>query len=425
MLTPQELELLTAHVDGELNANQRRQLFVLLERNGEARELLVRLESDASQLRRLSAPAIPVDLSSRIVSEINRTGLRPQRRVVPATPPRRYSVWVSLATAALVLLAVGLGAFFLHTNREGPGDLGGSVAVNKPEDLGTNPPSVSSAVVRNTTPGKETDVPVAGVNPPASEQNLSGSGSQKVPPRNDTPRKPEEGILAANGSDGVNKFEKVELDLPTIGRLTDLSQPASRKTLEVRLAGLKTTRIELTTRDSRKALDRVQALLANHQVKLLVDPATVTRLRKTTLRTDVAVYLENVTPADLTALLQELAPTDSLEGAFVVKDLSRWDRGELQALLGLDPLVSRPGTPRKSGLDIRKPLHEQTQIEVVAALEGQGVPRPGAETGHTAYAAQLPSNRSRPAELKTFLESRKPLEAGKLQILLVLRQVGN
>jgi anti-sigma factor RsiW len=56
MISPQDLELLTAHVDGELTARQRRHVDRLLRRSAEARALLARLQEDAQQVRGLFIP---------------------------------------------------------------------------------------------------------------------------------------------------------------------------------------------------------------------------------------------------------------------------------------------------------------------------------------------------------------------------------
>jgi hypothetical protein len=80
------------------------------------------------------------------------------------------------------------------------------------------------------------------------------------------------------------------------------------------------------------------------------------------------------------------------------------------------------------GVDVTRPLNEQTATQVTRSLEGQGG-RP--DTGKPAvkaperFALALAYNPVRPRsgspEVKRFLDSRKPVRPGAVQVLLVLR----
>src|SRR5581483_155901 len=118
MLSPHELELLTAHIDGELTRRQRREVNRLLEHSGEARELLRRLEDDSRRLRQLPARAVPADLSPALLDRAARLEVvRVSPRARPAPAPASYPLWAGLAAAASVLLLVALAAFLLESGQ--------------------------------------------------------------------------------------------------------------------------------------------------------------------------------------------------------------------------------------------------------------------------------------------------------------------
>src|SRR5689334_1054501 len=113
MMPDRYRQLLTAYVDGELTARQRRRVARLLHGSEEARRLLDQLQADARELRSLPQAPLSVDLTGDVLRVIAERRLRPGRlrpRRVPATP-----AWVApLATwaaAAAVLLILGLASY--------------------------------------------------------------------------------------------------------------------------------------------------------------------------------------------------------------------------------------------------------------------------------------------------------------------------
>ncbi len=418
MLTPHELELLTAHVDGELNSAQRRQVAALLERSGEARTLLTQLQRDAERLRSLSRRTVPIDLSETVLAEIGQLACQP--RVVPLRRTTKFPLWRGVAAAAAVLFAVGLGSFLLNSPKGDP-----TIANNTQASIDKQPESGND---RDTSPlPRKTLEPLGNPNRDKAivkvEQLPTPRPVQTTPPPN------QGDILAANGHDSATKLEKVEVDLPTIARLHELHQEEHASALTDRLSKLRSARVELTSREGAKAFERLRKALEAKQVTLHVDPLTQARLKKPQQKTDVVVFLENVKPETLVELLQQVGNEDRMgdphfEGAVVVKELARWDRKDLMDLLGIDPLVNRPSPIRKQGVDIRREFPEQTAREVVAALDGKGVPRPGSEPRHHAFVSHFPATKNRSTELTRFLELRQPVKSGTLQVLLlVIRHV--
>src|SRR5262249_26341209 len=112
------------------------------------------------------------------------------------------------------------------------------------------------------------------------------------------------------------------------------------------------------------------------------------------------------------------------DGSLVVKDLSRWDRAELRHLLGVDPVRVRPAPPKPPTVDIRKPLEQQTQAQVNDVLDGKRSPRPGTTQPElSALVLHLLPSPTRAAEVRRFVEQRKPARPGTLQAFIVLRNL--
>jgi anti-sigma factor RsiW len=109
MLSGRERQLVTAYVDGELSARQRRHVARLLHRSREARRLLKKLQRDSCELRRLQTPALETDLAFPVLRTIaeRHLAIRRSEPGASATGPRDvYPAWAGAAFAAAVLLAV-------------------------------------------------------------------------------------------------------------------------------------------------------------------------------------------------------------------------------------------------------------------------------------------------------------------------------
>src|SRR5947209_900138 len=111
MLPDRARELLTAYVDGELTPPQRRRVRRLVREAAEARELLGRLEEDASRLRGVEPPPLNHDLTAPVLDAIRERHLRPGRRRPPRPVPATFPARAVAAAAASVLLLVGMTTF--------------------------------------------------------------------------------------------------------------------------------------------------------------------------------------------------------------------------------------------------------------------------------------------------------------------------
>jgi hypothetical protein len=440
MLAPHHKELLTAYVDGELNARQRRHVARLLHRSREARQLLERLQQDSREIRALPPCTPPRDVSVPVVDAIIRRNLVPLR-VRRTPPPVRFPIWTGFAAAASVLLLVGLGTF-LHYSR-GPGRSDTGTTAQRPTNHDDNTASTLPAEKNVARSPKENVVqketssgqPLPPEHDPDSKEFVlpPDDAMEKVGPAKPSPRRSSEPVFASGAKESPGQLERVELPLPTLFKLSDLDQSGAARQLRDKLAAPGAYRIELLCKDASKTFGRVRTAFAANKIGLVADPRAQERLKKPLYRNDFAIFAENVTPAQLVRLLARLgiadrtppadkkSPEPRFEGTVVVQPWSSWDRSELASLLKANPspVPPRPA-PRAPDVDIHKPLPEVTENEI---LQGKGVPRPTSGDQRAIFLS-LSGTRSDSQELKRFVAQRKPLQTGTIQVFMVLRHVG-
>lgn len=437
MLSAHELELLTAHIDGELTARQLRQVEQLLRESAEARDLHSRLEADASLLRRLPRRGVPEDLSAGILAAIAEQNLKPHRKSRPVRPTFILRTWVGVAAAAGLLLAVGVTSFVLnrssgttdHPNNHVAHNDGGDNKKNDQRET-DNKAIAKSQGDKDDKSKTLPDEPDKWLSEPKAPQGGSLSEASPGKTHQTAPREGGGGVLGYGGREPFNKFERVEVAMPQVHKLHELNQAGNGEMLTEQLRKGPGFRLELLSRDASRGYEGLRTAIEEKKGKLIVDPNAKARLKRA-LKSDYAIYLEDVTPDDLAELLRVVGTADReagdkkvFDGSLVVKEFSQPDRKELKDLLGIDPLQTQPGAKvaPKARPDIHKPLDEQTAAHVAAALEGKGVPRPS--TGELRGMVMLLNGpRSRSNELKGFLETRRPARAGTIHVLLVLRNV--
>ena len=160
-------------------------------------------------------------------------------------------------------------------------------------------------------------------------------------------------------------------------------------------------------REGTLALPRVQAVLKANGVGLVLDPMVQFYLKKPKLRSHYLLFLEDVTPAELGRILEQLGQDNSRQapGPFAVVDanlvlvrLTQDHRKKLALYLGADP--------RSLASAARSPAGTAAKVSPrqALALAYNGVPP-----------------RPQSAEVKRFLGSRKPARKGTLQVMLILR----
>jgi hypothetical protein len=434
MLSDQVRQLLAAYVDGELSARQQEAASRLLEKSAEAREFVRQLEADAAALRRLPRRQLGPEFPQKILDRIGDHRLHGGKRAELARSPV-YPTWIGAAAAAAVLFVVGVGTtiylYSLHQQQK--------VAIAKNDADRPTKSSNTGAVVKE----KENS------SPPARKKTTPPQSSPfgDVPSEDNKSMAANQPILEFTTDANIameteptrrlevfKELEQVELALRF--SLRDLDKPLLQERLKQTLKEDKAFHLDLVCPSTAKGLDRLQAVFQAKGVKLLIDKAALTRWQKG-LKTHYAVYSEDITPEELTAILQTLGADDKKadpKGRFnriIVNHLTPANRSQICTLLGVDPekMTSKPKGPL--GVDITQPLSKKTEQQLADSLAGKGVPRPepgkaAAPKGpdHVAIILSYNPVRISPSsskEVKQFLATRSSQRPGAVQILLVLR----
>lgn len=435
MLPERLYQLLTAYVDGALTARQLRAVQRLLSRSVEARTVLRQLQEDAAQLQQLPRQTLPADFAPQVLLAIGARGLQPMRQR-RTRAPAGVPAWLGLAAAAAVLLVIS-GASYLYfaVSSLEPG-AGSHAAQPAPENRDADPtsrPAVAHAPLDRTTPAPRELLP-----PPRADQIAQAPGTASDP----GPSKPDTGAtenelesILAIPNPKMELFPQIaDTRLALILSLAQLDKPQPRKELDDELAKDTGYRIELDCREGNRAVDRLRAAFRAQGVRLVIDQLAQQRLRLK-LRTNYALYVENVTRAEVTRLLRRLAVDDQkMKGPrqfdkAVLQRMTPADHAEVSKLLGVDPKVlATPTTKSPRDVDLHQPLSKTTAEQVEKALTGQGGrPAPGrpvAKPGER-LAVVVAYNPVRPrpasAQVKQFLDSRKERQPDTVQLVLVLR----
>ena len=414
MLPEGDRELLTAYVDGEASARQRKVVARLLRRSPEARTLLRQLQDDARKLRSLPCPPLNPDFSSRVLRTIAQRGLRtPQRTPTPAAVP----LWTVVTAAASVLFAVGLSSFLYFvgvladSNRP-------TVAHNKPEKKkDTARDSGAAKTQSNGLVKKDADTPAPDA--PNIKDNDKPDPPERIvrdPDRGGTPDNPKNPLRNPPGAVSVAPFvdvhqpDRAEVFVPALFRLQLLKLEAQRQRLRAELTHHDAHYAEVLCREGTHAFPRVEAVLKANGVRLVVD-STARVLLKNKRRSNFLFYIEDVTPQEFGRILEQLGQEDRPEpqkppGPFAVPDanlillrMAPEHGKKLAQFLGVDPRQVTLTGAKSPGSSANKPPQRQALV-----------------LAYTLLPPRAPS-----AEVKRFLEGRKPPRQGTLQVLLILR----
>jgi len=450
MLTEQCRQLLAAYVDGELTSRQQETVLRLLNGSPEARELLRRMQQDAAALRVLPRQRLERDLSAPIVQLIADRRLRPGSRRRPSFEHARpdFSAWAgfSAAAAALLLVAFGSYLYFATALEEGPENQAVAKSKADPPDRPADKRKDDVRHERTPQPKKEGETFIAVK--PADPESVPAPAVAQAPSEPAPGKAPDAAIMAAPDPVATMEMFKVA----AVARLqilkqADLDHAQRRQQLLEELRKGQAYRVESPVKDSIKAFDRLKAALTARGISLVIDQTAQARMsnsaRLAKIKTNFVLYVEDVTPEELVQLFQfaavedrkaeKLRKDDSQFDAVVINAMADADREELCKLLGLKgrKLPDPPSGPL--GTDVRKPVADKTADDIARSLTGQGGlsrPEPGKPAAKSPehLALAMPYNPVRPRpdspEIKRFLASRKPPRPGTLQVLLVLREMG-
>jgi hypothetical protein len=448
------LRLITACVDGELSASQRRRLERLLQSHPEAGQLLARLQADRAALQRLSGPQLDAGFTQRVLDSL-------PPRAVPARTRRTvaaaYAVarWWPVAAAATVVLAINLAAALLVYDLTRPRGRPAEVLAHHPatatEQAGQarpldrpRPPAdadVSEPTAKGPASFASADAqPQEPSAPAADEHDRGASYAAKAGPataegKPPTPADPvgpipddvpfaDPTILTAPPGRSPGNFKTLDLRLPLI---FDLQQLDSSQ-IGQRLIPDTVHHLDIACLDSWRTFEMVQAAGKACDIRLTVEGELSQRLARK-IPTPCMVYLENVSPELVVRLLSalradELKNESSQPGqgqiiSLMLLPLDEAGRKRLAEALALPPAALSP-PPRQerspASLDPTRPLAEDT-LRSLEQLAHKARPPSAVALIYVPQRARLPLSR----ELKQFHDSRIGLLPGHVHVVLYLR----
>ena len=447
MLREQDQQLLTGLIDGELTSRQRRLAARLLRRSAEARQFFARLQADAHSLGRLPVPRLRVDLTNSVMESIAARHLTPGGRgVAGASAASSWSASVvPWAAAATVLLGLGTATYLSFrasqvpstpkeiartetvapSPRSNPEQLGSSITASPTEEPKAK--QQQSAVLPKGNKSSEKDPPID--KKQGDTENRVAVAQSPTPSKEDAPL-----------TDRLELFqlERVSDVLPVVLHLKELERGAERKRLDDELRKDSSFRLELPCGHGTKAVERIMKAAAKLHYSLVIGKQAQERI-KLKWPTSYVIYLENLTPEELTGLLRQIETEDrqassgkKLEMQFdslVLTRLTMQHRKELSTLLGIDPTAPEPTRANPAGAELHKPLPDKS-LEKSSELskdkgraERQKPSKASEKTTHSglvlAYNPVRPSPDSE--EIRRFLSNRQPVRPGTIRVILVLR----
>ena len=371
MITDDQLQLITAAIDGELTPVEERKLRRLLESSPEARAAHARLKADSDRLHQLPRVTPPADLQARVMRRV--AAVTPPPILVPKAEParereplprRKLPAWVPATVAASLLLGVTGGSFWFFNRTHGQTGTANQKRPAAPD------PNWNNSLPSDTDPRPSI---------PAPRPRDDGG----VVVRPDTPHVPvppvvvPDGVAVAPEPRSVRPdlvafppivtptFDHVRIRIPLLKAVADLDRPESRQELAEELGREPPFRIDLFTR-TRPAASRCFQAPKAAGVNLLIDATTHERARKGRFRR-LLIYsgiahrrgtrrsfgkLASGGREDFAARLW-LAPRHPVTAS---------DNTDLKNILGVDPAsTSGHARPRsRRSLDPTKPISSGT-----------------------------------------------------------------
>ena len=416
MLTDPQKLLIAAAVDGDLPPDQVKAFQRLLAENPEAVRLFNELRADSARLKGLPRRNTPVPVAVAVMTRIAGTSPTPARK------PARRPVWVPLALAASVLVAVAATSFLLFSlNRPTADDRADRT---KPTTAPTNKTKPSPPVVPDHSQvASKTDTPAV--------ETPNKPGVEVIPaPRQDVvvvegPKTPEVKDVFASGQVVESKpVTLAEVKLPTLLSALEFDRADVKAQIEKELTREFAFRLDLFSKTPLAALEQFQSVARNAGVNVFADAATAERLKKPAGFT-FAVYVENLTAEEWAALLAELTKTVSGQtkpemvlGAAHFIPATATEQKDVKDLVGVEFGIGKAAVkPAASGNGEPKPISSDTLPKVVSAVKKSDK----AAVVLTYLPANFRGGANKSAEVKQFLDKRGERKPGTVPVLVVIR----
>lgn len=428
-MTVDQLELITAAVDGELSAIEDRAFRALVAASADARTLYAALKADSARVGALPCVPPPADLRTKVLARL--AAASPALLARPKAPaPRRLPAWVPAALAASVLLCVSAGSFaFFAKQTAAPR----TVAKNDWSDVlpahhdSHSPlPSPHVAAAARPDPAAAARVDVLPV-PPVPGPHVVPPEAVAVAPE---PRSVVPNFVGSQLLPKLPPFTRVEARVPFLRPVADMAREDIRQELADDLKHDPAFKFDLFVRDTARGAEVFQAAAKAAGLTLLSDAATLDRLKKRQVHA-VVVYIECLTAAELTSLFAKLATEDAkfsprVCDALHATPVGRFDELELKAILGVDVGLFKRATAIPSGQGGEpKSVSAGTVDSVVKAVSAKPGEKPAVLLTWQTTPGNMPrTNPATSAELKHFLAKRGDRKPNVVPAIIVIRPVG-
>jgi hypothetical protein len=356
------------------------------------------LKRDRRRLRGLPVPALPTDFADRIVSALPKRARIIRHSPMTASAHRSLSPTSRWAAAAVILIALGLGASLLSILPPTPT---ADTALAVPRQRTTNPDQIAKLDTLAVEVGTLSEDPQR----PAASERLVRQGSDASP---DSTEPAGTELLGTVSSPAARLVTISAPRLVTIP-IQAFTNPESRDRLHNELVKGGAINVDLFSRDPARGFERLQAALKPRGVKLIVD-AVAQEAQKRKLRGHFMIYCENLTAAEWGLVLQSLAIPDKKSGELVfdtavVTPLDNVDQAELISVLGIDPTRSETARGGAGGPSSRPPS-----------------PRPQGKSAIAAVVSPLPW-RTQPTskEVRQFIDNRPEAPDQAVDVIVTVR----
>ena len=197
---------------------------------------------------------------------------------------------------------------------------------------------------------------------------------------------------------------------PLVLRMHDLDKDNVRKSLLDELKPDTGCWLELPCDNGTRTFDRVKAAVKKQKISLVIDQAAQKNLQGTAAKSNYLLFVEDVTPEDATRLLQHIGLADKQAAAnkpgearvdrLVLLPMAKARYDVLGHQLGIDP--GKLESPAKQSADQASTGARPT---VLVIPYGKG------------------STAKNSAEVKRFLDNRKPVRPGTIRLVIVLQSI--
>jgi hypothetical protein len=382
MLRKHQTRLLTAYIDGELDAADRRAVEQLLVESREARALWAKLENDSKDVRGLPVHKAPDTLADVVMETLNDQQPSPILQRKLALPSSRPAIptWARLAVAASLLLAVGVCAFFaaggLMRRWEGPDAI-------------------------STMPKKQA-APL--------EKDAADDGPK--------PFDPFFADLVASAAKDFGSAVK-EKDTGVRLMVKELNLPATAARLGNELKKAPGFLLDVPTANTAKAVERFEKAFETAGIPLLIETGATASLAKKLPKVSYILYAEDLRQEDITHILQHfgVGEATSTSGSaverMVMKSLTDNDRKNVANSMRVAVEKLAPAKSLSGDLP--------TLVDAPPAMTNTGalVALPPRAFLMTASGADPQKSE----ELRRFLTARRALRPGTVQVVVLIHEL--